>query len=240
MRRQPRRALIVMNKTSRFCALRHGGAAFVLAVAGLALPGPAAALSLHESGDGELHLDFQVGAGAYHSQRNYQQSGTQTKGSSTWQEGYLKLGLRGTRNLPQGSELYGVASALGKGTFGDGDPAGWTTGKDRGAAISEAYVGWRSGQLFPALGEDGVHFTAGRRRLFVGDGFLIAKDSLSLGRDYAGGGYDRGGVYDLAPENAFAQTAALRLGGEQGLVGELMWLKSNNPGQARPEFAVAT
>lgn len=200
----------------------------------------AAAIQLVDSEQGELHLDFQVGAGAYHSQRNYQQSGTQQEGASTWQEGYLKLGLRGSRKLSQGSEFYGLVSALGKGTFGDGDPAGWTTRHDRGAAVPEAYVGWRSGSMFPALGHDGVHFTAGRRRLFVGDGFLIAKDGLSLGRDYASGGYDRGGVYYLAPENAFAQTAALRLGGDQGLVSELMWLKSNNPGQARPEFAVGS
>ncbi|WP_397474838.1 hypothetical protein [Pusillimonas sp.] len=220
-------------------SLRARMAAFV-ALSCAFLPCAAVAVELVDSIKGDLHLDFQVGAGAYHSQRNYQQSGTQEEGSSTWQEGYVKLGLRGARKLSEGSELYGVVSALGKSTFGDGDPAGWTKPNDSGAALSEAYVGWRSGDMFPALGKDGVHVTAGRRRLFVGDGFLIAKDSLSLGRDYAGGAYDRGGVYYLAPENAFAQTAAVRLGGEQGLVGEFMWLKSNNPGQARPEFAVAT
>lgn len=204
------------------------------------VPAVASAEPLEDTDSGQLHLDFQVGAGAYYSQRNYQQSATQTEGTSSWQEGYVKLGLSGKRKLAAGSEFYATVSALSKRTFGDGDPAGWTTRQDHGAALSEAYVGWRSGDMFPALGKDGVHFTAGRRRLFVGDGFLIAKDGLSLGRDYAGGAYDRGGVYYLAPENSFAQTAALRLGGEQGLVSEFMWLKSHNPGQARPEFAVVS
>ncbi len=202
-------------------------------------PGTACAKPLIDSETGELHLDFQVGAGAYHSQRNYQQSGLRSKGSSTWQEGYVKLGLRGVRNLSGASQLYGGVTGLAKGTFGDGDPAGWTSGRERATALSEAYVGWRSGFRFPALGKDGLRFSAGRQRLMLGDGFLIAKDGLSMGREISGGILDRGGAYYLAPENAFAQTAALRLGGDKGLAGELMWLKSNNPGQGKPELAVA-
>src|SRR5690606_25371297 len=123
---------------------------------------------------------------------NYQQSGFQTEGSSTWQEGYIKLGLRGTRNLAEGSQLYGGVTGLTKGTFGDGDPAGWTSGHERRTALSEAYVGWRSGDLFPSLGKDGLRISAGRQRLILGDGFLIAKDGLSMGREISGGRLDRG------------------------------------------------
>lgn len=214
-------------------------AAAFSAVLLLGVPGAACAVQIIDSETGELHLDFQAGAAAYHSQRNYQQSGLRSEGSSTWQEGYIKLGLRGARNLSGASQLYGGVTGLAKGTFGDGDPAGWTSGRERGTALSEAYVGWRSGFLFPALGKDGLRFSAGRQRLILGDGFLIAKDGLSMGREISGGRLDRGGAYYLAPENTFARTASVRLGGDQGLAGELMWLKSNNPGQAKPELAVA-
>src|SRR5690606_26576590 len=135
------------RKCSRACGATVSAALF------FGSAGVVSATQLIDSSAGELHLDFQVGAGAYHSRRNYQQSGFQTEGSSTWQEGYIKLGLRGTRNLAGGSRLYGGVTGLTKGTFGDGDPAGWTSGHERRTALSEAYVGWRSGDLFPSLGK---------------------------------------------------------------------------------------
>lgn len=50
---------------------------------------------------------------------------------------------------------------------------------------------------------------------------------------------DRCGAYYLTPRNAFDQTAWLRLGGKQGLRGDLIRIKSDNEVKAKPELGVA-
>ncbi len=102
-----------------------------------------------------------------------------------------------------------------------------------------AYLGWRSGDLFPALGKDGVDVSAGRQTLTLGDGFLIQGDPVNLGKVDLGANFNRGGAYYLAARKAFDRTAVLRLGGSEGLRGDLMWLKSDNHYQADTELAIA-
>lgn len=213
-----------------------------IALGGLlsALPHLGQAETLYESERGQLDLNLEIGAGIFHSQRNYAQSGTLPEGHSNWREGYAKLGFSGHRLLPQSSRLFGAVTGLAKGTFGDGDAAGWTNGSERETEVSEAYAGWRSGNLFPALGEDGLEVSAGRQYLQVGDGFLVAGDAISFGNEIADGTLYRGGAYYLAPNRSFAQTAVVRLGGQQGLRGDLIWLKSNNPANGKPELAIGT
>jgi hypothetical protein len=72
----------------------------------------------------------------------------------------------------------------------------------------------------------------------IGDGFLINGDALNLGKGLADGEFNRGGAYWLAARKAFDQTAILRLGGKDGLRGDLMWLKSDNRAQAKTEMLV--
>ncbi|MGX9221952.1 hypothetical protein ACWV27_26695 (plasmid) [Massilia varians] len=201
---------------------------------------PAHAEPLHQSERAKLDLSLEAGAGAFHSQRNYAQSGTLAEGESSWQEGFVKLGLGGHRLLQEDSRVYAGVSAVSQATFGDGDPAGWTNSSERRTLLSEAYAGWRSGKLFPALGEDGLEVSFGRQALTVGDGFLLSGDAISFGNEIAGGSLNRGGAYYLAPNKSFARTAVLRLGGSQGLRSDLIWLKSSNPAHGMPEMAVAT
>lgn len=113
-------------------------------------------------------------------------------------------------------------------------------GTERSTTLEDAYLGWRSADLFPALGTDGVDFSLGRQAVQLGRGFIVNDDGLNLGRGPADGALDRGGAYYLAARHAFDRTAVLRLGGEQGLHGTAAWLKSDNLAQAETELAAAT
>lgn len=209
------------------------------AMALLALAGPAVAETLVHNDNTHLNLDIQALGGVFHSQRNYNSAGTLSAGSSSWQEGYLKYGFSGDQALG-GGRLFGAVNLMSTGTWGDGDAAGFTNGSERRTQVEDAYLGWRSGDLFPALGKDGLSVSAGRQAIVVGDGFLIAGDALNFGNGIADGILNRGGGYYLAARQAFSHTAVVSLGGKTGWHSNLMWLKSNNPAQAKAEMAVGT
>lgn len=93
---------------------------------------------------------------------------------------------------------------------------------------------------FPSLGDNGLDISFGRQNIVIGDGFLVAGDSLNLGKGIAEGTLNRGGAYYLTGRKDFDQTAVLRVGGASGLRSDLMWLQSDNPAQAKAGLAVAT
>lgn len=199
------------------------------------------AFELYAQGDSQLDAELEAAFGVFHSAESYEQSGIREEGSSDWQEAYLKLGLSGNQGLSAaGDQLYGKLSWVSSSTFGDGDAAGWTDGSERTSKIEDAYLGWRSGQRFTALGENGMDISFGRQNIVIGDGFLVSGDALNLGKGIGDGLLNRGGAYYLTARKAFDQTAVLRLGGAQGWRSDLMWLKSDNPAQAEAEMAVAT
>ncbi|WP_271407794.1 hypothetical protein [Pseudomonas sp. Q1-7] len=198
------------------------------------------AYELYADDDTHLNTDLEAVFGVFHSQENYAISGSKREGSSSWREGYAKYGIRFDQGLAGAGTGYGAFNMLSSGTWGDGDAAGFTDGTERTTKIEDAYLGWRSGQLFEALGQDGVEVSFGRQNLMIGDGFLINGDALNLGKGLADGEFNRGGAYWLAARKAFDQTAVLRLGGKDGLRGDLMWLKSDNRAQAKPEMLVGT
>jgi hypothetical protein len=136
--------------------------------------------------------------------------------------------------------VYGTANLVSSGTWGDGDASGVTTGKERTTKFDEAFAGWRSGDLFPALGKDGVDLSFGRQIIMLGDGFLINDDGPNLGKGVGDGEFNRGGAYYIAARHAFDKTAVIRLGGKDGVHGSLMWIKSDNPAQAMTEMAAGT
>lgn len=145
-------------------------AALALAAAGaLAHTSAAYAETVYRTDTAQLDVLLELAAGIYHGQRNYAQSGTLGKGSSSWQEGYAKLGTSGHLGLSQSSQIFGALSAVTMSIFGDGDPAGWTNGSERETVVTEAYAGWRSGNLFPALGQNGSRFSANYDPLFYGN-----------------------------------------------------------------------
>lgn len=198
------------------------------------------AYELHKQGGSLVSADLDAVLGAFHSDESYAATGTKSAGSSNWREGFIKYGLSGSMELAAKASIYGKFNFLSSGTWGDGDAGGFTEGSERRTALEDRYIGWRSGELFPSLGPDGVDISVGRQEVVVGDGFLIKGDGLNFGDVDLGDDYDRGGAYYLASRKAFHDTAVLRIGTGHGLRGDLMWLTSNNRAQANSELAVAT
>ena len=224
----------------KYEAKKCGYASVALAVGALALPLESRAYELYNQGGQVLNAKVEAVFAAMHSDENYATTGTRDSDSSNWREGFVKYGLNGSSELEGKASVYGAFSLLSSGTWGDGDAAGFTEGTERRTAVEDAYLGWRSGSIFPSLGENGIEISTGRQEVIVGDGFLIKGDALSLGDVDLGDNYDRGGAYYLAARKAFDKTAVLRVGGEKGWRGDLMWLGSNNRAQAETKLAVAT
>ncbi|NBA96272.1 hypothetical protein GUY40_15155 [Pseudomonas sp. R5(2019)] len=215
-----------------------------LAISSLTLLGlcsQAGAYTLYQA-DG-LQVDSRVllSYGLFHSDESYNQGGPVKNGAIGWSEGFARYGLYATQRLDAlgNSTLYGEFNLVSSGTFGSGDAAGYTDGSERRTAVDRKYLGWRSGDLFPALGTDGLEFSAGSQKIRVGDGFIINGDGLSVGHNLGDGGLDRGGAYYLTARNAFDQTAWLHLGGKGPWTGDLIWIKSDNQIKAKPELGVA-
>ncbi|WP_264313683.1 alginate export family protein [Pseudomonas putida] len=214
---------------------------FRLTLAAL-LAGASMGASAHELySDAERHLNANVEAvfGAFHSERSYAIARDQP-GSTSWREGYIKYGLSADQALGSVGSLYGAFAMLSSATWGDGDAAGFSDGSERTSKIEDAYLGWKSGNLVPMLGEDGIDLSFGKQMIAVGDGFLLQGDSLNVGHGLADGQFNRGGAYYLAARKSFDKTAVLRLGGSSGWRGDLMWLQSDNRAQANTELHVAT
>ncbi len=76
--------------------------------------------------------------------------------------------------------------------------------------------------------------------IHLGSGFLINDDGPNLGKGPADGALNRGGGFYLGARHAFDRTAMLRLGGQEGLHGSVLWLKSDNRAQAETELAAGT
>lgn len=206
-------------------------------LAGVSLQAPA--LELYS--DTERHLNATVEAvfGAFHSEERYAVA-RDRPGAASWREGYVKYGLSADQRLGNNGTVYGAFALLSSATWGDGDAAGFSDGSERTTKIEDAYLGWKSGNQVPLLGEDGIDLSFGKQMVAVGDGFLIQGDSLNVGHGLADGQFNRGGAYYLAARKSFDKTAVLRLGGKQGWRGDLMWLQSGNRVQANTEMHVAT
>ncbi|CAH0143737.1 hypothetical protein SRABI70_00351 [Pseudomonas sp. Bi70] len=197
-------------------------------------------LELYKDDATSVDAKLTAAFGIFSSREKYAQTSNQTKGSTDWQEATFQYGLDVKHTTQQLGSVYGALNWVSSGTWGEGDAAGWTMGGERTTKIEDAYAGWKSGNLFPVLGEDGVEVSFGRQNIVVGDGFIISGDALNIGEGLLDGRVNRGGAYYLTGRKNFDQTAVLRLGGADGLRGDLIWLKSDNRAQAEPETIVAT
>ncbi|PQP04282.1 hypothetical protein C5612_09785 [Pseudomonas frederiksbergensis] len=207
-----------------------------LGIALLIADSSAQAYELYADNDTKVTGNFLAVYGMFNSRKNYDG----TTGGSSWREGFIKYGLSVEQTLGDLGSAYGTANLVSSGTWGDGDAAGITDGTERTTKFDEAFAGWRSGDLFPVLGKDGVDVSFGRQVITLGDGFIINDDGLNLGKGVADGEFNRGGAYYLAARHAFDETAVLRLGGKEGVHGSLMWIKSDNRAQAKTEMAAST
>jgi len=197
----------------------------------------ASAVELASGTNYEVDANLEIAAGLFTSDKNYLYD--LDRGGAQWQEGYIKYGVSGNRTSSNTSSFYGAVSGLSSGTFGDGDAGGFTTGDETKTDIEDLYVGFKSGDLLPLLGQNGLDLSFGRQNFAIGDGFLINGDALNLGEGLNGGGLDfnRGGAYWIAARKAFQKTAVVRIGGAEGLRSDVFWLQSNNKAQAETELA---
>ncbi|GAA0700236.1 hypothetical protein GCM10009104_31450 [Marinobacterium maritimum] len=200
-----------------------------------AMAAPASAYNLYSKDGSELNLDIEAVFGVFSSEENYLFD-TDT-GGADWREGYIKYGLSGSHAYGEsGASVYAGVNLLSSATWGDGDAGGFTSGDESETDLEDAYLGWRSGSMIPALGENGLDISFGRQQFAIGDGFLINGDSLNFG-DALGDELDRGGAYWLAARKAFDRTAIVRIGDAEGLRADLFWLESDNVAQSKMELA---
>ncbi len=212
------------------------GLPFISLAAFCLLAPEASGYELYAEGETTVNAELKAGYGMFGTRRNY----VGRPGGFRWQEGFAKYGLSGSTDRIGSGTLYGALSAISTATWGDGDPGGISTGRERRTRWEDAYLGWKSGELFPALGKDGIDFSAGRQVVKAGSGFLVNDDGVNPGRGLGDGLYDRGGAYYFGQRLAFARTAVLRWGGAEGLHGSAMWLKSDTRLQANTSIAVGT
>ncbi|MFN3770748.1 MAG: alginate export family protein [Ectopseudomonas guguanensis] len=211
-------------------------AAVALSVGVLGAAQSVQAYEFYNQGETKLNADMLAVYSWFNSRKSYDGN----TGGTSWREGFIKYGVSFEQGLSGNGTTYGALNWVSSGTWGSGDAAGVTDGSERTTKIEDAFLGWRSGNLLPALGEDGLDISFGRQVVQVGDGFLINDDGLNFGNGVADGEFNRGGGYYLAARRAFDQTAVVRIGGKQGLHGDLMWLKSDNRAQAKTELAAGT
>lgn len=207
-----------------------------LSVAMLSASQVSHAHELYADDDTHLNADMLAVFGWMNSRKNYDG----TPGGSSWREGFIKYGISADQGLAGNGTAYGAFNLVSSATWGDGDAGGNTDGSERTTKIEDAYLGWRSADLFPLLGKDGVDASFGRQVIKVGSGFLINDDGPNLGKGPADGALNRGGAYYIAARHAFDRTALLRLGGQDGVHGSVFWLKSDNRAQAETELAAGT
>lgn len=210
------------------------------------LPSFAHGVQLYEGDKVALSLALDMGLGVFRSDQSYGQT-TVDKGEKTWTEGYMDVALNASVNSIDGSSWYATVGALTTATRGDGDAAGFTRGKEERLALEDAYIGWRSGDLLPALGKDGFDLSFGRQNFMLGSGFLIDGDAVNFGKGFddladagiAPGSLDRGGAYWLGRRHAFDRIALAKIGAGTQYSATLFWIESDNDAQAHTEIAGA-
>jgi len=139
-----------------------------------------------------------------------------------WSEWGVELGLEGSWALEEHGRLRGGASGVFTTTRFGLDAAGSNLDYDHEhpteVTLEQASLGWSSGDLFPALGEDAIDFSVGRQAYEVGSGFLFWDGATDGGK--------RGG-YWIDMRRAFWLTAIARLA-TGPFTGELVYLRPND------------
>lgn len=150
-----------------------------------------------------------------------------------WGESFFKFGLGGQYKFsPNGLEIYGAASFMHSGTYGDGDSGGSTNGSESRTDLEDGYLGIK----YKLNNEMRVDFSIGAQQFQVGDGFLIYSDGLNLGKG-SGEDVNRGGAFWLAARRAFRKTMILKLDTPSPYRMDAFYLGTENPGNGDLEVA---
>jgi hypothetical protein len=131
-----------------------------------------------------------------------------------------EVGVDARADLGRFGELEGRVSGVFSMT-GGGLDAGASNVKDfntQAYTLEDASLSWRSGDLLPALGRDGVEIAYGNRRYQVFDGLLFWIGGEPGGR--------RGALW-ISPRKAFEEAALVRVR-TRGLVVDAFHLKLND------------
>ena len=123
------------------------------------------------------------------SQENY------GKESNSWEESLIRPGIEGSYSFADYQKIYGRLDAVQANTFGGVDAAGTnaTLGEVSNLHLEDAYLGWRSGDMFSSLGKDFLDVSFGRQKYVAGTGFLFYNEG---GAGYSRGSYWIGGRSD--------------------------------------------
>ena len=139
-----------------------------------------------------------------------------------WSEWGIKFGLQGAWSLEEYGTLRGSASGVFTTTRFGLDAAGSNLDLSHehptDVTLEDASIGWSSGDLFPALGEDAIDVSIGSQEYSVGTLFLFGDGATDGGK--------RGG-YWISMRRAFRITAIARLT-TGPFLGELVYLNPND------------
>lgn len=174
----------------------------------------------------EIKPSLDLSYALFHSDKSYNRP--DAKNAVGWQEAYAKYGVHGQYSVNDAlfsASLVGVSSA----TFGDGDAAGFSTGKERKTSVDEWTLGWKNRKQDPS-----IDLSLGRQKVVIGDGFIVAGDALNIGRGIADGEMDRGGGYYLAARQSFDFTTVAHVQLTDQFSTHWYYLKSNNKAQYQP------
>jgi hypothetical protein len=177
-------------------------------------------LEIYSDGDAQLKGTFALQTAAFHEIHSWWGKAAENIGGNgnDWLELGLWPGLEGELGLGPGrGTLHGRVSGIFTLTTGGLDAAGSNFDPRAPSQITleDAYLGWRSEDAFPQLGEDAIQLSFGSQPYELGSGFLLWDGSSDGG--------PRGGFW-LAMRHAFKLAGIARLV-THGVTGELVFLR---------------
>lgn len=180
-------------------------------------------LTLYEDGDTLLKATAELQTAVFHEIHPWWGKAEEIVGAEgdDWFELALEPGLEGQLALGSGlGVLFGRVSGLLTLTTGGVDAAGSNLDPRNPThlALEDAYLGWRSGDAFPWLGEDAIQLSFGSQPYHVGSGLLFQTAATNGGPR---------GAFWLAPRSAFALAGIARLE-THGVSGEVVFLQPND------------
>ena len=117
-------------------------------------------------------------------------------------EGFVLPGLKITGPKTAYGSFFGGVSAVGSLTRGGSDAAGLTRDDPERASLETAFAGWKSGDVFSALGKDAVTLSAGKQTFMIDNGFLVGDGHGDQGKDAAAW---------IGPRTSFSNTLIAQL-----------------------------
>ncbi len=172
-------------------------------------------IDVYDAGNLKVSLGFIGGVGGFDvsnvdfGRGDFNTNSGKVRLDRTWFEGWAEPSVGFEYTLDgaagaKGSTLYGAFSVIGTTTLGSGDAVAGTstTSFQPGHLAPEnMFIGWKSGDLLPALGDDAIDISAGNQPVTIGDGLLINGAVFNA--------FQRAAYY-TAPREAFERTIVLK------------------------------